>query len=80
MGADDRRAPSEAELATAAALAALIKAMDGLASPLQTRSIIKVTLPSHAAPTPAPSTTATDTPGAGGPIGVSPSSGETTGP
>jgi hypothetical protein len=62
------------------ALAALIKAMDGLASPLQTRSIIKVTLPSHAAPTPAPSSTATDTPGAGGPIGVSPSPREITGP
>jgi hypothetical protein len=62
------------------ALAALVKAMDGLLSPLQTRSNIKVTLPSHAAPTPAPSPTATDTPGAGGPIGVSSSPGEITGP
>ena len=63
------------------ALAALIKAMDGLAAPLQTRTIIKVTLPSHAAaPSPAPSSTAGDTGGAGGPIGVSPSPRETTGP
>jgi hypothetical protein len=63
-----------------AALAVLVKAMDGLASPLQTRSIIKVTLPSHAAPSPEPSSTAGDTGGAGGPIGVSESPRETTGP
>jgi hypothetical protein len=62
------------------ALAALILAMDGLAAPLQTRSIIKVALPSHAAPSPEPSSTAGDTGGAGGPIGVSASPRETTGP
>ena len=62
------------------ALAVLVKAMDGLVSPLQTRSIIKVALPSHAAPSPAPSPTATDTGGAGGPIGVSSPPGEITGP
>ena len=60
------------------ALVALVKAMDGLVSPLQTRSNTKVTLPSHAAPSPAPSPTAADTGGAGGPIGASPSPGETT--
>ena len=62
------------------ALVALVKAMDGLVSPLQTRSNTKVTLPSHAAPSPAPSPTAADTGGAGGPIGASPSPGETTRP
>ena len=39
-------------------LAALIEAIDRSLSPLQTRSNIKVTLPSHAAPSPAPSPTA----------------------
>ena len=81
VGSDDRRAPPKPDARQRTALAALIAALDGLLSPLQTR----VERQGRAAratplPAPAPSPTATDTGGAGGLIGVSPSPRETTGP